>query len=181
MVKRKINVTAAVFCFAAAILVGYKMGLQSGWPWTGCGILAGVLHLLLPISRQTDGKNEKEWIQGDGICSQTPTELVLLNEEGDRLASWEIYGKNGIVIGRDVGENHVTINLDHTTYAGMIEIEHAVLNFSGDTWYIEDISDRNGISIQKSDGRKYKISYGKPCRLEQGDIIFVGLTRLQLL
>jgi len=115
------------------------------------------------------------------MVSHTPVELVLLNEEGGRQASWEIYGKNGIVIGRDVGENHVTVNLDHTTYAGMIDIEHAVLNFSGDAWYIEDISSQNGISIQKNDGRKYKISSGKPCRLELGDVIFVGLTRLQLL
>lgn len=111
---------------------------------------------------------------------KTPTELVLLNEEQEKIASWYIYGKNGIVIGRDVGENQVTVNLDHTEYASMIDVEHAVLNYAKDAWYVEDISSKNGISVQKSDGRKYKIAYGKPCRLEQGDIIFIGLARLQI-
>ncbi len=63
----------------------------------------------------------------------------------------------------------------------MIDIEHAVLNYSGDCWYIEDISEKNGVSIQKQDGRKYRIAYGKPCRLEKGDIIYIALTRLQIL
>lgn len=179
--KRKINSAAALLCFAAAALISYKMGIGSGWPWAGCGILAGILHLLLPAESRTKGWKEETCSREEETPPHTPVELVLLNEEGGRQASWEIYGKNGIVIGRDVGENHVTVNLDHTTYAGMIDIEHAVLNFSGDAWYIEDNSSQNGISIQKSDGRKYKISSGKPCRLEPGDIIFVGLTRLQLL
>ena len=112
---------------------------------------------------------------------ENPTELVLLSEEGGHIASWNIYGRNGLVIGRDVGENHVTINLENTTYASMIDIEHAVLNYAGNNWYIEDISSKNGVSIQKRDGKKYKISPGKPCKLELGDIIFIGLTRLQLL
>lgn len=179
--KRKFNAAAAVLCFAAAVLISYKMGIQSGWPWAGCGILAGILHLLLPTGPQAESRKREAGFREEEMVSHTPVELVLLNEEGGRQASWEIYGKNGIVIGRDVGENHVTVNLDHTTYAGMIDIEHAVLNFSGDAWYIEDISSQNGISIQKNDGRKYKISSGKPCRLELGDVIFVGLTRLQLL
>ena len=115
------------------------------------------------------------------LPSTALTELVLLGEEGDRLASWNIYGKNGIVIGRDVGENHVTVNLENSAYASMIDVEHAVLNYSGDSWYIEDISERNGVSIQKQDGRKYKLAYGKPCRLEKGDIVCVALTRLQIL
>lgn len=106
---------------------------------------------------------------------------MLLGEDNTRLASWNIYGKNGLVIGRDVGENHVSINLEDTTYASMIDIEHAVLNYSGDSWYIEDISEKNGISVQKKDGRKYKLSYGKPCRLERGDIIYIALTRLEIL
>ena len=33
----------------------------------------------------------------------------------------------------------------------------------------------------KADGRRYKLAYGKPCRLECGDIIYVALTRLQVL
>ena len=133
-----------------------------------------MLHLIFP--GQADGQ--------DGVSRyaalRTPSELLLLNEEGGSLASWDIYGKNGIVIGRDVGENYVTVNLDNTDYAGMIDVEHAVLNYAGDAWYIEDISSKNGVSVQKSDGRKYRLSYGKPCKLEHGDIIFISMARLQL-
>lgn len=75
----------------------------------------------------------------------------------------------------------MTVNLDHTVYASMIDIEHAVLNFSGNDWYLEDISSQNGVSVQKKDGKKYRIAYGKPCKLEMGDRIHIGLTRLQLL
>lgn len=75
----------------------------------------------------------------------------------------------------------MTVNLENSAYASMIDVEHAVLNYSGDSWYIEDISERNGVSIQKQDGRKYKLAYGKPCRLEKGDIVCVALTRLQIL
>lgn len=46
---------------------------------------------------------------------------------------------------------------------GILYVEHAVLNFFNGAWYIEDISSKNGVSIRKSDGKKYKISYGKPC------------------
>ena len=106
---------------------------------------------------------------------------MLLNEEGTRIASWNLYGKTGLVIGRDVGENHVSVDLNDVTYASMISVEHAVLNYSGDSWYIEDISEKNGVSVEKRDGKKYKLSYGKPCKLERGDIIFIALTRLQIL
>ena len=70
--------------------------------------------------------------------------------------------------------------LFRSEYASMIDVEHAVLNYAKDAWYVEDISSKNGVSVRKSDGRKYKIAYGKPCKLEQGDIIFIGLARLQI-
>lgn len=106
-------------------------------------------------------------------------ELVLLSEENTELANWNLYGKISLVIGRDIGENHVDVNLNHVTYASMIDMEHAVLNYSDGNWYIEDIGSKNGLSIQKiQDGRKYRLSADQPCLLDKGDIIYVGLTRL---
>lgn len=171
---RKLNYASALLCVIIAGLFCYHLGPDTGWPWAVAAVAAGILHLALPVpaDRKEDGNRY--------MPLQTATELVLLNEEGGDLASWDIYGKNGIVIGRDVGENHVTVNLDNTDYAGMIDIEHAVLNYTRDTWYVEDISSKNGVSVQKSDGRKYRLSYGKPCKIEQGDIIFISLVRLQL-
>lgn len=145
-------------------------------------VVIGIIHFFLPGETRAGRKNKGTLTAGSDIPSYgNPTELVLLSEEGGHIASWNIYGKNGLVIGRDVGENQVTVNLENTTYASMIDIEHAVLNFSGNCWYVEDVSSKNGVSVQKEDGKKYRLSQGKPCRLELGDIIFIGLTRLQLL
>ncbi len=180
--KRKINLIIAILCIAIALLFWSWLGLEKGWPWILVSVLLGAIHFFLPTKEKVIKSQEAPFLEtAESSFEDNPTELVLLNEEGGRIASWNIYGRNGLVIGRDVGENHVTVNLENTTYASMIDIEHAVLNYSGDNWYVEDVSSKNGISVQKRDGKKYKISHGKPCRLELGDIIFVGLTRLQLL
>lgn len=181
--KRKINYGIMALCIVIAILVLAQMGWHEGFIWAAVAILMGLIHLALPerkgilYVKQETPELLHEMRLPDGIA----TEIALLNEEGEPLAVWDIYGKNGIVIGRDDGENSVTVDLSSTVYASMIDVEHAVLNFFNDAWYIEDISTKNGVSIRKSDGKKYKISYGKPCRLELGDIIFIGPTRLQIL
>ena len=54
------------------------------------------------------------------------TELALLNDENKSIAFWEMYGKTSLVIGLDLGENKVDVNLLNTTYASMIDVEHAI-------------------------------------------------------
>lgn len=182
-VKRKINYVIMALCALIAILALAQLGWHEGFTWAAVAILVGLIHLVLPEGNGILYVEQEppELLREMRLPEGTATELALLNEEGDSLATWDIYGKNGIVIGRDTGENSVTVNLDHTTYASMVDVEHAVLNFFNGAWYIEDISTKNGVSIRKSDGKKYKISYGKPCRLELGDVIFIGPTRLQIL
>lgn len=175
--KKMINWLIALLSMAIAMLLAF--GTNASGLWIFIVMAFSLLHVVMAVKREAVPA-------GGTVCkpvlpSTALTELVLLGEEGDRLASWNIYGKNGIVIGRDVGENHVTVNLENSAYASMIDVEHAVLNYSGDSWYIEDISERNGVSLQKQDGRKYKLAYGKPCRLEKGDIVCVALARLQIL
>ena len=107
------------------------------------------------------------------------TELVLLNEGDEQIAAWDMFGKTGLVIGRDVGENQVNVNLGSCTYASMIDVEHAVLNHAASNWYIEDLGSKNGVSVMKAaDGRKYRLAAGQPCLLQPGDIIYVAMTRL---
>jgi len=106
--------------------------------------------------------------------------IVLLNEEGRELATWDLFGRTSLVIGRDVGENQVDINLGDVTYAGLIDIEHAVLNYAGEHWYVEDLHSENGVKVQKrGDGRQYKLAPDKPCRIEPGDAIFIANTKLR--
>ena len=109
------------------------------------------------------------------------TQISLLNKNGEIISTWELYGKTSAVIGKDIGENLVDINLNETPYAAMIEVEHAVLNYAGGTWYIEDLDSKNGISIQKvGQDKAYKLSALQPCKLDFGDIVFIGVCQLKL-
>ena len=109
------------------------------------------------------------------------SQISLLNKNGEIISTWELYGKTSAVIGKDIGENQVDINLSETPYAAMIDIEHAVLNYAGGNWYIEDLDSKNGISIQKvGQDKAYKLSALQPCKLDFGDIIFIGVCQLKL-
>jgi hypothetical protein len=108
-----------------------------------------------------------------------PRQIVLINEDGTELTSWDLFGRTSLVIGRDVGENQVDINLSEATYAGFIEVEHAVLNYAGEHWYIEDLHSENGIRIQKrGEDKKYKLAVAKPCLIDVGDFIYIAQTTL---
>lgn len=176
---RVIDRIIAVLLLIMAVLIGIAVDIQKSRRWIAMIVMIAIAHWLWSCRKEK--RNENRITEEFQPPKDTVTELVLLAEDDTRLASWVLYGKNGLVIGRDIGENQVSINLEETTYASMIDVEHAVLNYSGDAWYIEDISEKNGISVQKADGRRYKLAYGKPCRLECGDIIYVALTRLQVL
>ncbi len=109
------------------------------------------------------------------------TQISLLNKNGEIISTWELYGKTSAVIGKDIGENSVDINLNETPYAAMIDIEHAVLNYADGNWYIEDLDSQNGISIQKvGQDKPYKLSSLQPCKLDFGDIVFIGVCQLKL-
>lgn len=178
-VDRVIDRIIAVLLLIMAVLIGIAVGIQNAWRWIVMIVVIAIAHWLWSCRKEK--RNENSMTEEFQPPKDTVTELVLLAEDNTRLATWGLYGKNGLVIGRDVGENQVSVNLEETTYASMIDVEHAVLNYSGDAWYIEDISEKNGISVQKADGRRYKLAYGKPCKVEYGDIIYVALTRLQVL
>lgn len=46
------------------------------------------------------------------------------------------------------------INLQNTEYGGMVDRQHAVLNYAAGQWYIEDLGSRNGVRIQDAkDGK----------------------------
>ena len=107
--------------------------------------------------------------------------IILLSKDGDEVFSWDLYGKTSAVIGKDTGDNLVDIDLSKNPYAAMIDVEHAVLNYTAENWYIEDLGSRNGISIQKAGEKKsYKLSSTQPCKLDFGDIISVGMCQLKV-
>lgn len=175
--KAAICLLQSILCIGI-IVVAYFLIQETYWKWL-IYIITGVIgiYYFIAVLREPYKKIKKE-VAVTSFVSGGITELILLNENDTELAHWDLYGKNGIVIGRDVGENYVTVNLSEATYASMIEVEHAVLNYSENDWYIEDISTKNGVSVQKSDGKKYKLAPLQPCKLEKGDIIYIALTRL---
>lgn len=105
--------------------------------------------------------------------------LALLDEEDRVISEWNIGGKVSVLIGRDSRREDVDINLANTAFGGMVDRQHAVLNYTAGQWYIEDLDSANGIRIQKKDGRLYEVSKTQPCLVEKEDILFIGLTKLQ--
>ncbi|MCI9102083.1 MAG: FHA domain-containing protein [Lachnospiraceae bacterium] len=148
-------------------------------------IFACILAVLFLLLAVMDKEDRNQYMEQSGYSSlgkdEPIAEIVLLNEEDKPLMSWDIYGKTAMVIGRDVKENQVDIDLGQSPYASMVDIEHAVLNYSAGSWYVEDLGSSNGISVKKvSDGRVYKLSRDTACRLERGDCLYIGLNHLLL-
>ena len=78
-------------------------------------------------------------------------------------------------------KSEADVDLGQGPYAGMVDPEHAVMNYSSGSWYVEDLGSRNGLSVKKSaDGKVYRLSSDTPCRLEKGDCLRVGMNRLLL-
>ena len=97
------------------------------------------------------------------------------------MKSWELFDQVSLVIGQDVGENQVDVDLKDSVYASMIDVEHAVLNYANGMWYIEDLGSRNGVSVKKAGHNKeFKLGQTQPCKLDPGDIIFIGMARLKI-
>lgn len=179
------------FLDLSLVLSGGAMGLIAllytdgvyRWVFTALGL--GIAAVFLWLIVHGPSKYGGAWLAGAPISETPPrgqiTEAVLLGEEGNAIASWQLYGKTSMVIGRDVGENQVDINLAGLDSAATIDIEHAALNYTGGKWYVEDLGSQNGVRIQKhADGRRYSLAPDKPCDLEPGDIVYIGLARLLL-
>lgn len=106
-------------------------------------------------------------------------ELVLLNEMERPIRSWDLTGKTAMIIGRQNKNEEVDVDLSDCEYSALINIQHAVLNYSLDSWYIEDLGSQNGIQIKKvEDGKRYQVVQCRPCILSAGDVIYIAKTRL---
>ena len=116
-----------------------------------------------------------------GVSRRGLTRLDLLSEEGAVIRSWDLFDKISLVIGKDIGENSVDIDLKDSVYASMIDVEHAVLNYANGEWYIEDLGSSNGISVIKAGTKKeYKLSQTQHCKLSLDDVICIGMAQLRI-
>lgn len=183
MKRRVVDLFCACICLAViGVAILYPNQIRGKNTILVTAILLEVVFLILSI-RDKEERKEAVGHLGMGLPSESEliTEIVLLSEEDTELMTWDMYGKIAMIIGRDVKENQVDIDLGRSTYASMVDIEHAVLNYSIGNWYVEDLGSTNGISVKKAeDGRVYKLSADTPCRMERGDCLYVGLNRLLL-
>lgn len=167
---------AATACAISILYLSGDIGLVSG---IGSGGIA-LIFLILALKKGPIAEDGEEIMPPSKVLDVGITEIVLLNEEDEVIAEWNLYGKTSMVIGRDVGENQVNVNLNNAAFSSMVDLEHAVLNYSAGNWYVEDLGSKNGISIVKVDGKKYHLTSSKPCLLGMGDILYVAMTKLLL-
>jgi hypothetical protein len=107
--------------------------------------------------------------------------IVLINEEGQALREWDIDTKSGLVIGKSAGNVIVDIDLSESTFADTISKQHAVLNYTGDGWYLDDNDSKNGTRVKKSNQNAIlDLKLVGSVEVESGDIIYVSNSMLQL-
>lgn len=106
-------------------------------------------------------------------------ELVLLNEDEKPIRGWDLTGKTAIVIGRRNRDEEADVDLSDCEYSALVNVQHAVLNFCMDAWYLEDLDSQNGVQIKKAeDERRYRLAPNRPCKISAGDVIYIAKTKL---
>lgn len=75
--------------------------------------------------------------------------VALIGEQGNELLKWSLEGKTAIVIGKGTEAEPVDIDLSGSAMAQMISKQHAVLNYTDNGWYVDDIDSRNGTRVKK--------------------------------
>lgn len=106
--------------------------------------------------------------------------LVLLDEQGKPIKSWDLQGQISLIIGKAGQDQELDIDLADCEYSGFIDFQHAVLNFCQDEWYVEDLESQNGVKIRKvEDGECYRVIH-RPCKLAAGDVLYIANTKLLL-
>ncbi len=176
--KNTLDIAIVISCITGIILsYVYLEDITEQQISIGILGLVGVLFVILTIlDTQKAGRPERYEPKRKEI-----SEILLLGEENNVTAAWDIYGRTSIVFGRDERENQVDINLKNTDYAGTIDGEHAVMNYTDGSWYIEDLESENGTRIQRGgEGRKYRVSSREPCKVEKNDIIYLGLAPIKI-
>jgi hypothetical protein len=101
--------------------------------------------------------------------------LILKDDDGRNVKVWNVEAKTAVLIGKKTRDNYVDVDLSGTDYAALVSQEHAVLNYSNDCWYIEDLGSTNGSGVHRpKDNSKVKLETGKPFKLCIGDVIYIA-------
>jgi len=106
--------------------------------------------------------------------------LVLLDGQNRPVKSWDMQGRTSLIIGKADQSQEPDIDLSDCEYSSFIDFQHAVLNFTLDQWYVEDLESQNGVKVKKvEDGECYRVIH-RPCKVAAGDILYIANTKLLL-
>ena len=73
------------------------------------------------------------------------------------------------------------IDLSGSAMAQMISKQHAVLNYTDNGWYVDDIDSRNGTRVKKKNqSALLDVKLVGAVEVEAGDIIYIANAMLQL-
>ena len=181
--RQTIKILCDIGILLTALLAGAVLFVLIGG--TGGKVCLGAAVLLTTaaigdLSRRMRKKPEQKTAPEKKEEMFAVRELVLLNEKNKPLKSWELSGQTALIIGRKNKDEEVDVDLGDCEYGAFVEPQHAVLNFSRERWYLEDISQENGVRVKKAeDGIIYRLA-GRPCRVGAGDVIYIANTRLLL-
>ncbi len=109
------------------------------------------------------------------------TKIILIGSQGKPDKEWSLQLMNSILIGKNIDNNFVDIDLGDEVYADYIAPKHAVMNFVDGIWYIEDYDSVNGVGIKKV-GEEYafKLKPNVLYRLDKGDVLHISKIKLHL-
>ena len=164
------GIIAAILCVAIVGFLG--RGLKGGYIFYMFSFLISGSLIYFAVK---DFSLKKEKIQDTFL-----SELVLLSEEDTVVKTWNILGKNSLVIGKKNSEEDIDIDLSDTYFSGTVSDVHAILNYVDGSWYIEDMQSKNGTQIKGFlEDKLYNIKDGQS-KLAKKDYIFIGLNKLQI-
>ena len=164
------GIIAAILC---VVIVGFLgRGLKGRYIFYMFSFLISGYLIYFAVK---DFSFKKEKIQDTFL-----SELVLLSEEDTVVKTWNILGKNSLVIGKKNSEEDIDIDLSDTYFSGTVSDVHAILNYVDGSWYIEDMQSKNGTQIKGFlEDKLYNIKDGQS-KLAKKDYIFIGLNKLQI-
>ncbi|TVX95106.1 FHA domain-containing protein [Cohnella terricola] len=157
---------------AEALYYTYKINTDTTLQWgVALIVLCVATYILIRRARKLQGGTKKKL--------KSVSKLVLLDEDGESVKEWFIQGETSLLIGKSSSREEVDIDLSDTEYASLISLQHAVLNYSEGSWYLEDLDSRNGIGIRSSNqSAAVRLDPDATHRVEIGDLIYLANTRI---
>lgn len=175
------------------IILLYGIGLVIGCLWLlrsqykifmMLSILAAILVICMIVTlhdmvfSEHKKENKKQTLALEAYRGHKLQQLVLLDEQGKPIKSWDLQGRTALIIGKAGQDQELDVDLSDCEYSSFIDFQHAVLNFCLDQWYVEDLNSQNGVKVMKvEDGECYRVIH-RPCRVTAGDVLYIANTRL---